>query len=221
MIYPGLAILTIIVAVLLLNFRVRFRLGRGQRLLFIGLGRTGPEFDFAESTGRVRLFGINIKSFTIGKEDKAAPKKEKPPKPEKAAKKKKPGRKRPLRDILKVAPGTLSALWSWFLSLLKVAVIEELEGEIEAGFDSPDMTGTVFGYYQAAIGAVPLVATRVRFTPDWTGASFAGSVKGSMALPVYKIVWRTMVMIFRLPLRDFIKLAIGKRRGGQDGKQRS
>ena len=221
MLYIILILFVITGAFLLLNFRIRFQIGHGRRLLFVGLGRSGPQFDYAAGVGRIKLCGLNIRTFALGEKAEAVPKK-KPPKPrDLAKKKKKPSRKRSLRDMAGVLPAVLKAVWLWFISLLKAAAIEELEGEIEAGFDSPDLTGTAFGYYQAAIAAVPGVASRVRFTPDWTGPSFAGSARGSVALPLYKIAGRTIQMIFRLPLRDLIKLAIGKKRGGQDGKQRS
>jgi hypothetical protein len=109
-----------------------------------------------------------------------------------------------------------SALWGYFVSILKSVAVEEAQGEIEAGFDEPDITGRVFGYYQAALGMVPSVVGRVAFVPDWTGASFSASMRLSLALPLYKLIWRTLVLIARLPLRELVKLAIGKKRGDED-----
>jgi len=53
---------------------------------------------------------------------------------------KKPGRKRSIVDFISILPESLTALWKYFVGLLKAAVIEEMEGQIEAGFDSPDIT---------------------------------------------------------------------------------
>ena len=101
----------------------------------------------------------------------------------------------------------------WFLwkILLKSIIVEELSGTIKAGFDSPCLTGQIFGYYQAVVGAVPSMAGRVIYIPVWDEELFEVSFKASVAIPLYKIVYRTMILIIKLPLREIIKLAIGKK----------
>jgi len=210
--------LAAVTAVMILRVRVRVEVsGTQRRVLFVGLGRSGADMDLVGKLGRLQLFGVSVKSFELGR------KKPKPPKEkaEKKAEPKKARRKRSLLDSLKIMPETVGALWSYVVSLIKATVVEELNGKIEAGFDEPDLTGMTFGYYQAALAAVPSVVGKVQFEPDWTGASFTGSMRVAAAIPLYKLTWRTVVLLFQLPLRKLLRVAIGKRRGDQDGQQRS
>ncbi|MEW6411971.1 MAG: hypothetical protein AB1483_05790 [Candidatus Zixiibacteriota bacterium] len=222
MLYFLLTLLILFVALMLLRVRVRVHLSPKRRLLFVGLGRSGPEFDFVRREGKIKLFGMNIKTIDLAEGKTAGakkPAKEKRESKEKLQKKQKPekaGRQRPVRDFLKVLPPVASAAFGYLISLLRSIIIEQLEGEIEAGFDTPDVTGTVFGYYQAALGAVPAIAGRFRYIPRWDQQYFGGSVRLSLAIPVYRIALRTIVFIYKLPLRDLIKLAIGKKKGDQD-----
>jgi hypothetical protein len=90
-------------------------------------------------------------------------------------------------------------------------VIEELNGTIKAGFESPNVTGQVFGYYQAARGALPAMAGRFTYIPVWNEEVFEASFRASVAIPLYKIIYRNLVFILNLPLREIIKLTIGKK----------
>ena len=215
MYYLLLTILVLLTLVMLLRIRVRFRFGSGQRLLFVGLGRTGPEFDLADRVGYVKLCGLSIKQFPLDRAKEKAPKAPKPPRKKAVAKKK--TRRPTLSQLKTMIPAMAKAAWFYFRGLLKGVIVEELNGEITAGFTSPDITGTVFGYYQAALAAVPAVAGRVAYIPDWTGPSLSGAVRGSVALPIYRLVFLTIRLVFKLPLRDLLKLAIGRKKGGQDG----
>ena len=219
MLYLLLILLVLFIALLLLNIRVRFQLSDGRKLLFVGLGRSGPEFDFAGKAGSIMLFGMKVKSFEIDRVKKKKPKEAeekarkvkvaKPPKP--------PKRSRvSLGDIYRVGPKCIGPMWAYIVGLLKAVVVEEVEGRVEGGFDSPHLTGAVFGYYQAALAAVPGVVGRVQFIPDWIGPSFSGAARVSVAIPVYKLLLRTIVLTYRLPLRDLLKLAIGKKKGVSD-----
>ena len=201
----------LLAAICLLRLRLRFELGSDRRLLFVGLGRSGPEYDFVRRIQSFMLFGQRIKSTPMKKVEKAAE-----PKPE-AQPREKARRVRPFGDILKAVPDVSRALWRYSIELLKSIAVEELEADVEAGFYEPDLTGQLFGYYQAALAAAPSVVGRVRFTPDWIGASFAGQARVAVALPLYRLLYRTLILIGQLPLRRLIKLAIGKKRGGQDG----
>ena len=201
----------LLAAICLLRLRLRFELGSDRRLLFVGLGRSGPEYDFVRRVQSFKLFGRCIKSTPMKKVDKAAE-----PKPE-AQPRKKAKRVRPFGDILRAVPEVSRALWRYTIGLLKSVVIEELEADVQAGFYEPDLTGQLFGYYQAALAAAPSIVGRVHYTPDWTGASFAGQARVAVALPLYRLLFRTLMLICQLPLRRLIKLAIGKKRGGQDG----
>ncbi|MCK4607322.1 MAG: hypothetical protein KAU35_08515 [candidate division Zixibacteria bacterium] len=204
------------VAVWLLRLRVQLEISNDRRSLFVGLGRTGREYDYLRRVRSVRVLGFRVSSSPID-EKKAG----KPERPEKKSTTKpppgKPGRKRPLRDILRILPECSKALWGYTEGILRSLIIEHLEAEIKGGFDTPDLTGQAFGYYQAALAAAPAVVGRVRFTPDWTGPSLSGSARVSVALPLYLLLYRSLVLAVNLPLRQIVKLAIGKKRGDQDG----
>ncbi len=214
--YALLILLSIIITFLLLNVRIRFILGDGKKLLFVGLGRSGPELDFAHRVGSIKLFGFKLKSFDIDKEKKKKPRKIKEKTRKVKAVKPPKRRKRSPRDFLRLLPRCVGPLWSYLVSVLKAAIVEELEGQVEGGFDRPHLTGAIFGYYQAALAAVPGVVGRVQYIPDWIGPSFSGAARLSVAIPVRKLLIRTAVLMYRLPLRDLLKLAIGKKKGVSD-----
>ncbi|MBU0984666.1 MAG: hypothetical protein KKA42_12390 [candidate division Zixibacteria bacterium] len=238
------ALLCVLVfAVLMLRIRMRLEISGDRRLLFVGLGRSGPELDFVRKTGVLRVFGWKTREFALGDKDEKEPAKAavlekttaqkaevlsqaeaaKAAKPAEPAKTKKIRRKRRRSpaEIIRLVPACSKALWKYFIGLLGGMIVEQAEGDIEAGFDSPDLTGQAFGYYQAAMGAVPAVMSRIHFTPDWTGPSFSGAVRLAVALPVYRLVGQTVALIWRLPVRKIVKVAIGEKEGVQDDQQRS
>ncbi len=225
MLYVIVILAILILALLLLRLRVRLELSSERRLLFVGLGRSGPEFELGRQRGQFRLFGLKVRSFVTEKKrptvgEKTAEKK-KAQKALKTAGQTRPKKKRPFKEILRIIPQCSQALWFYFVDLLKALIVEEAEGELSGGFDSPDLTGCMFGFYQAALGVVPGMVGRVRFVPDWTGASLAGSARCVVALPLYRLISATVMLLWRLPVMKIIKLAIGEREGVQDGKQRS
>ncbi|MBN1212620.1 MAG: hypothetical protein JXA92_08580 [candidate division Zixibacteria bacterium] len=213
--YFILIIVVLIGSVLLLNLRVRLELDDTRRLIFVGLGRSGFEFDFAGKISYLKIYGFRIKSFKQVKKAKEAV-------VEKEVVKKKPSRKVPRqrspRDIIKILPQCSRALFKYFIDIVKSLAIEELKGEIEGGFDSPDLTGRAFGYYRAVLGVVPALEGHFRYYPVWNGAAFSGSLRMAVVLPLYKMLYRTLVLAFRLPLRKIIKVAIGTKKGEQDVK---
>ncbi|MCK4301946.1 MAG: hypothetical protein KAW91_04200, partial [candidate division Zixibacteria bacterium] len=100
------------VAVWLLRLRVQLEISNDRRSLFVGLGRTGREYDYLRRVRSVRVLGFRVSSSPID-EKKAG----KPERPEKKSTTKpppgKPGRKRPLRDILRILPECSKALWGY------------------------------------------------------------------------------------------------------------
>jgi hypothetical protein len=221
MLYLLIILLTALIAVTLLRLRVRFELSDGHRVLFVGLGRCGPELDFARKQGIIKLAGIRIKRFDLARERKEEPVrvKVKKPRPARRPRVKKAVRRSP-GDIVRVLRRCVRPAWAYLISLLKAAIVEKLEGRIEGGFDEPHVTGAVFGYYRAALAAVPGVVGRVQYVPVWIGPSFSGQARVAVAIPLYKFLARTAVLIVRLPLRDLVKLAIGKKKGDSDVQQR-
>jgi len=221
MLYVLITITVLIGVLLVLRLRLRLELSSERKLLFLGLGRTGPELDFRSRRGVVRLFGRELRQFRLGRSisiteaiksrqettepDETRPGKTKPKK-----------RTRSLRDIVAIVPECLKALGRYLIGLLQVAIVEQAEAEIEAGFEQPHLTGRLFGYYQAVLGAVPSLG-RVQYVPVWSGQAFSGTASLSIAWPVYHLVWQTTLLLFRLPVMKIIKLAIGSKEGAQDG----
>jgi hypothetical protein len=223
MIYLLIAIIVLLGALLLARLRLRLEISDDRKLLFVGLGRTGPEYDFRTGRGVFRLFGFRTREFVLARgkksvkeEIKEAVRQEKAE--EAKTKKAKPKRKRSIKDIAAIVPQSLKALGRYLLGLMKSAVVEQAEGEIEAGFEEPHLTGQLFGYYQAALGVAPSLVGRVAYVPDWSGASFSGAVRCAVAWPVYRLAWQTTLLVFRLPVTKIVKLAIGTKEGVQDGK---
>jgi hypothetical protein len=208
-----LILTALLTAFLLLRLRVRVDLSRNRRLMFVGLGRSGPEMDFAHGTGLIRLFGVRIGSFSLKSKKKAEAAVESVPL-ETGAKRseKKPARQRSVRDFVSMSPKVVSAVWRFLAEVVKAAAVEQCEGELRAGFEQPHLTGQAFGYYHALVGAVPAIG-RFQFVPDWTGASFSAELRFAVAVPMYAIAYRTIILMFQLPIRRLIRFARGKKKG--------
>ena len=227
MIYALITIAVLIGILLALRLRLRLEFSSERKLLFLGLGRSGPEYDFRTKRGVLRLFGREFRQFRLGRSksitetiksrlesrrakqaeesEEAGPETTKPKK-----------RTRSFRDIAAIGPECLRALGRYTIGLLQTAMVEQAEAEIEAGFEQPHLTGQLFGYYQAVLGAVPALG-RVQYTPVWSGRAFSGSANLRIAWPVYRLAWETTLLLFRLPVMKIVKLAIGSKEGAQDG----
>jgi hypothetical protein len=197
----------LVVAILILKCRVRLHLTSDEKKLFIGLGRTGPEFDLANETSTLRLFGFPIRTLTPGKIMVRAMR---------------PRLRRLRRPTLSIgesvemAGHVLKALWTSQRSLLRNVKVEELKGELVGGFDSPDQTGIVYGCYQAALGIMPQIRRRLIFVPYWQGSHFGGTLNASVAIPLYRVIYELIATVLRLPLRKFVRLTIGRKKGVRD-----
>lgn len=213
MLYMTIILIALIAGILLLRIRLRLSLETEKKSLFFGLGKSGIEYDFKSKSSALFLFGFHTKDFIKEKKEKV----EKPKDIKAKPKKDKSKRKRSVTDILKIIPKSSQALWNYSIGLLKSVIVEELHGDIRAGFDSPDMTGQLFGYYQAAYYAVPAVVGRINYVPVWDEAAFEASMKASVVIPLYKIFYRSIILLFSLPLREIIKITIGRKERSHDG----
>jgi len=195
-----------------MRIRLRVKWSSDRKWIFLGLGHSGPEFDLIKRTGTLKLFGITLKHFPRKRisEDETPEKITKPGKPQKRQ------RQRSWRDLQRLLPVMIKEFISFLKSVLSSLVVEELQGEVRGGFDSPSDTGMAYGYYQAALAIAPGVTGRLHYVPDWEASSLSASARIAVALPLYKLLWRTVVLAWRLPLRDIYKLAIGTRKGGHD-----
>jgi len=202
------AILLIVLAILLISkIRIKAIIKPDGKTLFVGLGHIGTEYDFISKKSVFKIFSLQIKALKK-KEKKIKISKTKP----------KAKKKRETVNFIKLIVKHSRAVWQYFSSLVKSVAIEKLEGEIVGGFERPDLTGTMFGYYQATMAIVPQISKRFRFVPDWQRNSFNASLQASLSIPFYKFMFHTLSLILKLPLRDLLKMAIGKKKGDQDGK---
>jgi len=210
-------IIILAVVVSLLRLRLKAEISSGERLVAVLVGRSGAVWNFMTGTGEIRLFGWRLKRFPISAEAPSEAGREREATERKPAGEKKV-RRRSLRDGLQLLPSVGRALWRYGLGLLQAVTVERLEADIEGGFEEPHLTGQAYGFYQAAYGVAPAVVSRVRYRPDWSGASFAGSAGIAVAIPLYRLMYRTLVLLWELPLRKILKLAIGTKEGVQDGQ---
>lgn len=219
MIYAIFIVVLVVAALLALRLRVKATWDERDRLVFGGVGhRNGVELDFQANRGRVKLIGIGVYGFDLDLDREEKVVKDRP-----VRKKRRftGGGVRKIRTAVRMArllPEYRRAVFTFLKGLWRAVRIEELRAEIRAGFDAPDRTGTAFGCYQALLGMAPALAGRLAFVPDWTGPSFATSGRAAVAVPLYKILWRIVVLVWQLPSKRSLKLAIEKEKGEQDVK---
>lgn len=214
--YLILTLVVLLAALMTLRLRIRFRVGSHQRFLFVGIGRSGQEVDFVDRTSTTRLMGFRLKTMKLGKRSKEQPEPVSKDGKIKKPKKKWLRRQRSWRDFVRILPSTASPLWKYGTSMLASVIVEQMQGKIEAGFEQPDRTGLAYGYYQSALAAAPAVVGKIEYLPVWDRSAFKASLTGSVALPIYRLVYYSILLVFRLPLREILKLAIGKKKGDQD-----
>lgn len=194
--YWLIGFLLVVTAILLLRIRVRCDFDDTRRLLFVGLGRTGPEFDFTRRVIVFRLAGFHLGSRPMLRLSMQ-------PDSESTSSPKKRSRLSIDRLVLLIERSG-PPLWQFGSGLVRGVTIEEGWAEIRGGFESPDLTGMSLGYYYSLVGAVPGFQ-RISFIPDWLGPSFAARGRLSLALPLYVLIWRLLVLLLRLPKRELIR----------------
>ena len=91
-----------------------------------------------------------------------------------------------------------------------------LRAEIAGGASEPDITGELYGAYQALKFALP-GAVSVSYRPDFTAEKFSGRVEVGLAFRLARLSKETLVFIFRLPILKLIKLYRKLRTGGKNG----
>lgn len=217
--YILLSIIVVVSLLLAVRIRLRMEFTPDQRWLFAGLGRTGIRYDFSSADTTILWCGIPIRKRRHRKiKSVDADQKSKDKAKAVSRKKLRSGgrRERSKRQIAWVVKHSIPALWKYSIGLLHSIIVEQLEARVAGGFDSPHLTGQVFGYYQAALATAPAVVGRVQYDPDFTGASISGTVKASVALPLHQLLLRTVILVAELPLREIVRLAIGKKKGDLD-----
>lgn len=216
MTYLLLILVLALAAFLFIRLRLKFEYGPDKKILFIGLGRSGPEFNLSDNRLMIKLSGFGVKSIDLKKSKKLKTQRKKE---DESGRKKvvKRGRTRSWTILAAKLPVIIKAAGQFLIRLIKGASIEQLDGEIQAGFDQPDLTGQVYGCYQAILGAAPDITRRFNYYPDWSGASFAGSIRFTVALPLYHLIFSFLKLLIQLPLRELLKFTIGRKKGATDG----
>lgn len=189
---PGIVEIVLVIFLLaaialLMRLRVRLKITFEEQTLFVGLGYTGFSYDFTKQVRSIHVSGVRV-------------------------------RRRPyklnfptLQRFIALLPRVLKVLAKYFRSIVRGLVIEELDGQIIGGFSQPHLTGMTYGFYQAVLAGMPVAAGRFQYVPDWQGASFRGNFKICLAIPLHRLIFRTTIMIFQMPLIELIKLAIGRK----------
>ncbi len=91
-----------------------------------------------------------------------------------------------------------------------------LKAEIAGGAAEPDVTGELYGAYQALRYVLPS-AVSVSYSPDFTAEKFSGRVEVGLAFRLSRILRETLVFVFRLPIIKLIRLYRKLRIGGKNG----
>lgn len=191
-------------AALFLNLRVRLAISDQERRLRVVIAGTGADLDFIGGAGRLLLFGLPVGSFSLAG---GAPK---PPR------KSGSGRERALVDLLEAAADSSIGVWAFVVGLLRATSIDELDGDVVAGFENPALTGQLFGYYSAVVGVAPWIERRLRCVPDWTGGGIRGSIRLAVAVPLADLCWLVLLLVVRLPWVQLVRIAIGNKKGTAD-----
>ena len=222
--YILLIVLGLFTLLLLLRLRLRVYIDDGRRLISFSYATARIEANIRENEGTASFLGITLRRFPLVKDE--SEKKKKQGKKEEAEQENGPGPLRKLArsfrekkgrltviDLLAVAPQITWAHARLFADIFGDTTVEQLDVDIEGGFEYPHLTGQMLGYYHALVGAVPMGPVRISYVPDWDGAPFTGSVRASLALPLYRLLYRLLRYLFRLPIMNIVKRMRRNRKG--------
>jgi hypothetical protein len=88
-----------------------------------------------------------------------------------------------------------------------------LKADLAGGTPEPDLTGEIYGAYQAIRFALPQ-SVSLSYRPDFTVEKFTGTVELGLAVRIIKLIKETLVLFFRLPIIKLIKIYRKLRKGG-------
>ncbi len=201
------AIAALLSALLFLRLRFQLELSEQRRWLFFGLGRSGLVLDLKTKERILKFMGHPVSRSQA-----------KPSPPLRAHRPERPraSKKFQWQEIRSHFPQLLRAALNFLRGLWKSTRIEKCEGELTGGFSSPDSTGQLFGYYQAAAAAIP-GGSRFVYVPSWFESPFTGRIQLAVALPLYALIYRLFVLIIQLPKRALWRVAVHKKKGTHHG----
>jgi hypothetical protein len=163
------------------------------------------------AVSEVRIFPFEHK-FIRDKLEKV----EKPPKAGKKLGVRKPKKK---LNLSRLGVNDIAILKKVISESLKFAgrVIEaphySLKADIAGGACEPDLTGEIYGAYQAIRFALP-ESISISYRPNFAAEKFSGTVELGLAIRAIKLLTETLILIFRLPIIKLIKLYRKLRKGG-------
>jgi hypothetical protein len=187
-------LLATMMVILLLRIRLRFRWEKGERELYVGILGTGLRWNLRGMTEWL-LLGYSVRRREAGEEDSPP----EDPEDEPAA----PGVRKSLRQLRLWGPlarPVISAAVRAGSHLWRGTRVEQLEGEVDAGFDDPATTGMAYGWLQAVSAVTPTIFRRLEVRPVWDRAAFSASMRASAAVPLYRLVSSGWILLRRLPL---------------------
>lgn len=222
--YILLIILGLFTLLLLLRLRLRVYIDDERRQISFSYATARFEANLLDNQGTASFLGITLKRFPLVKD--ASEKKKKEETQRNSEQENGPGPWRKLArsfrekkgrltvmDLLAVAPQITWAHARLFADILGDTRVEQMDIAIEGGFEYPHLTGQMLGYYHALVGAVPMGPVRISYIPDWDGAPFSGSLRASLAMPLYRLLYRLLRYLFRLPIMNIVKRMRKNRKG--------
>jgi hypothetical protein len=80
-----------------------------------------------------------------------------------------------------------------------------LRADIGGGAEYPDVTGELYGAYQALRPVLP-GSISIIYNPDFAAEKFSGTVEVGLVIRIFRLLWETLIFVFRLPIIRMIKL---------------
>lgn len=102
-------------------------------------------------------------------------------------------------------------------SVKKVLVLPEryyLDVDLTGGFQSPDITGQVYGLVQVG-RSIPSDALSLAYDPDFTADRIQGTITIGSVLKAYKLIILLIIIAWRLPKIKLIKMYRKFKKGGR------
>jgi len=122
-----------------------------------------------------------------------------------------------IRDEL----GTLRQVASNSVKFIKGILISPdyyLDINLTGGLTEPHITGCFYG---SVCAIQPMLGKSIRlfYTPDFTGESLNGKVRGRLTVRLYRIIREVLIFTWRLPKLRLLRIYFKSRKGGIYGER--
>lgn len=101
--------------------------------------------------------------------------------------------------------GIVSEFFGFLGRLFKAPDRYFVRAELSGGLSEPDITGELYGAYQAIMAIMP-GSIKVDYRPDFISGNISGTVKVGFVVRLINVLKEFVVLIFRLPIIRIIKL---------------